>query len=423
MVKPDVEREALYQEVWQAPMIKVAEKYGVSSSYLARVCTLLNIPRPERGYWAKIAAGHKVRVPPLPDAKPDHDLVWCRSGIVDPIKNVVPPKTFHPRKRARRRKKLVSNDEVHPLIRGARELFLKGRETENGYLKPYKWNLVDIITSREKLDTALRIANAMFLEFESRSWEVRLESFNKQFRRPEADDRPKGGNIRYGVRHWSPGRSTVVFLGTVAIGLTLIEDSEEVEVVYVDGKYVPTSRLKKSQGVSRWPSKHDLPSGRFRLRAYSPYLRTQWQREWSIREGRDLTNFAQGVARELRKATSDIAEEFAIATDQMRKERQAWAEQREKWRIEEETRLMKEATTKSTGSLEGIISDWGRAKTIHQFFDELEAAIGLSPDEDKALLYDRLRSARDLTRIPNVLEALKAWKTPGEIYTEKKRRD
>lgn len=421
MEQHDVSRQELYDQVWDAPMIKVAEMYGVSSSYLARVCTQLNIPRPERGYWAKLAAGYKIKVPPLPEATPDHDLVWCRSGIVDPIRNVIPPKPLPPRQRPTRRKKTVPKDDIHPLIRGARELFLKGRETENAYLKPYKWNLVDIITSRENLDTALEIANSIFLEFENRSWEVRLEAFNKQFRRPEADDRPRGGNIRYGVRHWSPGRSTLVFLGTVAIGLTLIEDSEEIEVVYVDGKYVPTSRLKKSQSLSRWPTKRDLPSGRFRLRAYSPYIRTQWQREWSIRQGRDLTKFAQEVARELRKATSDIAEEFAVATEQIRKEKQAWAEQREKWRIEEDNKLRREAMTKSTESLDGIISDWGRAKTIHQFFDELETAIGLSLDEDKALLHDRLRAARDLMRIPDALEALKTWKSPEEIYDEKRK--
>lgn len=421
MDTPDVTREELYQEVWNAPMTKVAVKFGVTSSYLARVCTQLNVPRPERGYWSKLAAGHKVTIPPLPEAKPDHDLAWCRSGIVDPTKNVVQPRPLPVRKRPARRKRQEASDAVHQLIRGARELFLKGRETGNGYLKPYKWNLVDIITSREHLDTALKVANTLFLEFESRSWEVKLEVFNKQFRRPEVDDRPGGGKPRYEVSHWSPGRSTLVYLGSVAIGLTLIEDSHEVEVLYVDGKYIPTSCLNKSQSVSRWPSKRDLPSGRFRLRAYSPYIRTEWQREWPIRDGRDLNKFAQEVARELRKATSDIAREFAIAAEQIRKEKQAWAEQREKWRIEQDNNIRQEAITKSTETLERIISEWGRARRIHEFFDELETAIGHSPGEDKALLHERLRSARELTRIPDVLEVLKAWRTPEEIYDENKR--
>ncbi len=52
-----ITREDLYELVWSTPMIKVAEKFEVSGSYLARVCTELRVPRPERGYWAKLAVG------------------------------------------------------------------------------------------------------------------------------------------------------------------------------------------------------------------------------------------------------------------------------------------------------------------------------------------------------------------------------
>lgn len=44
-----VTREQLYEEVWQWPMTKVAERLGVSSSFMARVCTRMNVPRPSRG--------------------------------------------------------------------------------------------------------------------------------------------------------------------------------------------------------------------------------------------------------------------------------------------------------------------------------------------------------------------------------------
>jgi hypothetical protein len=40
---------------------------------------------------------------------------------------------------------------------------------------------------------------------------------------------------------WSPQRCTVVYIGTVAIGLTLIELSENVESRYVNGEYVRLS--------------------------------------------------------------------------------------------------------------------------------------------------------------------------------------
>jgi len=78
--RTSISREALYEEVWAEPMVKVALRYEVSGSFLARICTRLNVPRPSRGYWAMLAAGKKVRRTPLPDAKPGDELEWARNG-------------------------------------------------------------------------------------------------------------------------------------------------------------------------------------------------------------------------------------------------------------------------------------------------------------------------------------------------------
>jgi hypothetical protein len=43
-----VSREELYELVWSVPMVRVAEKFNVSGSYMARVCSTLHVPRPER---------------------------------------------------------------------------------------------------------------------------------------------------------------------------------------------------------------------------------------------------------------------------------------------------------------------------------------------------------------------------------------
>lgn len=61
-----VTREELYALVWSQPMTKVCEQFGVSSSYMARLCTLLNVPRPPRGHWQKLAVrkGGAPRTPP-----------------------------------------------------------------------------------------------------------------------------------------------------------------------------------------------------------------------------------------------------------------------------------------------------------------------------------------------------------------------
>jgi hypothetical protein len=62
-----IRREELYEEVWAVPIVQLAEKYGLSDNGLRKVCKRLNVPIPWRGYWAKVAAGHKVKKTPLPE--------------------------------------------------------------------------------------------------------------------------------------------------------------------------------------------------------------------------------------------------------------------------------------------------------------------------------------------------------------------
>jgi hypothetical protein len=60
-------RAELYEKVWSQPMRILAQQYGVSDVYLARVCRLLRIPLPGLGYWAKKSAGKPTKKrPPLP---------------------------------------------------------------------------------------------------------------------------------------------------------------------------------------------------------------------------------------------------------------------------------------------------------------------------------------------------------------------
>ena len=65
-----ITREQLYKEIWSEPATKLAQRYDVSSSYLARVCEGLNVPHPPRGYWARVRGGQTVRRPSLPTLHP-----------------------------------------------------------------------------------------------------------------------------------------------------------------------------------------------------------------------------------------------------------------------------------------------------------------------------------------------------------------
>jgi hypothetical protein len=64
-------RQELFELVWSEPMIKLAARYGISGNGLAKACRKADVPVPERGYWNRLQAGHKVKRTPLPEAGPD----------------------------------------------------------------------------------------------------------------------------------------------------------------------------------------------------------------------------------------------------------------------------------------------------------------------------------------------------------------
>jgi integrase len=59
-------REGLYELVWTAPVMEIAERLGVSDVALSKLCRRAAIPRPGRGYWAQVEAGRQIRRAPLP---------------------------------------------------------------------------------------------------------------------------------------------------------------------------------------------------------------------------------------------------------------------------------------------------------------------------------------------------------------------
>lgn len=59
-------REELYEKVWSLPTREVAKHYGFSDVRLGKVCKILCVPKPGRGYWAKKEAGKPApKRPPL----------------------------------------------------------------------------------------------------------------------------------------------------------------------------------------------------------------------------------------------------------------------------------------------------------------------------------------------------------------------
>jgi len=409
-------REELYEQVWREPMIQVAKRHGVSSSFLARVCSQLNVPRPARGYWAKLEFGKAPTKPPLPEAQPTHRQVWNRTGEPDRVRMPLPKA---PAKRTPLRASVILDPQKpHTLLLGVKELFLKGRSDDDGLLRPDKRLLPDIVVSNAALDRALEVANLILQSLETAGHRVVLAPSDRRFGRADIDVRETPGT-GYQTRHWSPQRPTVVYVGTVAIGVTLVEMTEQIEVKYVNGKYVKLSELpqpksRRHAALGSWTTRKDFPSGRLCLRAYSPYALATWSREWRETDDRRLPEQVPKIITALVQAADEIAKLVEEGERQAAIRRREWEEESRRLAEQHERARRVRAREDARKDLMQAIAAWGEVRRIQDFLAEAETdAEKLDPplrDQARA----RIAAAKVLIGERNALDELLSWKAPDE---------
>ncbi|HHH9408488.1 hypothetical protein VST52_01630 [Pseudomonas aeruginosa] len=413
-----VSREALYDEVWRQPMLRVAERYRVSSSFMARVCDSMNVPRPPRGHWAKLEHGKPSPQAPLPDARPGDRLVWRRGDAPGPVRYPLPKpperQVVHPRPR-------ISRSARHPLVSGVRDLFTKGKVIDSGYLKPSQRRLVDVVVSEPMLDDALDTANALFLRLEATGYRVMLAPGDRTYSRASVDERETPGktaNKRY-PSLWHPSRATVVFVGSVAIGLTLFEMTEQLEARYVDGEYIPLARFpvaERRRPLPSWSWTTQMPfaSGRLCLQAFSPYPVADWVHSWPEAKARALRGQVDEIVDYLTKAAATIAGLVEEGERQAEIRRLEWEEERRRLEERWERERQEKARAAARQDLLEAIRAWDDIRRIQAFFREAEGEALSRTSEERGVLLGRLAMARELVGELDALDMLMKWRGPEE---------
>lgn len=425
-------REQLYELVWKEPMLRVGERFGVSSSYMARVCTELRVPRPPRGYWAQLEFGKAPSQPPLPAARPGDMTEWGPGDFIgitertaqrqiqstSSLRVQLAEQDTQTRKARTRRHADV--DKLHPLLFGIKQFFLRTRDSESGVVRPFKRLMPDIVSSMEGLDTAIAIADRLFRTLKDGGYRVAIAPTGVQMRRAEVDLREVPRKNHYLQRAWNPERPTVVYVGEVVIGLTLFEMTEQVEMLYVgDSKYLPVRNLTLEQrrrfsGPRYWTTTKDLASGRFCLQAYCPSWLVSWMKRWPEARTGQLLSLVPSIVSELEAAGPELAAKLEEARIRAEEERRRWEEEARLHREEEERALREKRRQQSHQKLLAAISAWDEARRVEAYFAEVEHVATQLGDEERQRLLDRLALAKELIGDSNPLQLLLKWKTPTE---------
>jgi hypothetical protein len=416
-----VSRDRLFEEVWAEPMLKVAARYEVSSSFLARICERMNVPRPTRGYWARLAAGQKVKRPSLPPLRPGDDVEWHKAGtapqpLVASDATSPSPTSIPASPVITERPKRKGRSGPHPLVIGAEKAFETGFPTRAGYERPMKRRLLDIYVSKPTLTRALGLASKFFLALEARGHRVTLAP-DDSHSRSELDERENAAGPRYDSRTWRPSRPTVVFMGSLAIGLTVYELSERARVTTGEGGKtlvrIPGRPDDDRPGVYSRGWTEDMPSGRLCIRAYVPYW-ISWTRKWPESRYGELTRKLPEIVDELERSIPEILGLIDIRKKEAAIQRERWAAQeRERLEREAEARRLK-SIQESRAQLFAIVDAWGLAKRIEEFFRDAEERAATLDDAARLALLDRTGRARALLGGVDALDHFRTWLSPEE---------
>jgi len=412
-----ISREELYALVWREPMLRVAERFGVSSTLMAQVCRSLDVPRPSRGHWAKLSHGKHSPQPPLPPIGPGVPLGWRRGEKLASRSPLPKPPVRRPRRIAQE----GPGDRLHPVLVGAAEVFASGRLIEQDFLKPGKRQLADVVVSKGMLGAAFAVFNELLHGLEQDGYPVMLAPKDRTYWRSAVDERESPGKL-VNRRHpalWSPSRPTLVFVGTVAIGLTLFELTETKEARRVGDQYLPLDQAEKYRPRSGWPQwswtiPHAFATGRLCLQVYSPYPGTHWIHRWVERKPGELCQWITRIIRDIAKAAPRIASLVEGSEREAEKRRREWELERQRIEEQEQIRRREKAKAEATQQLLEIMERWGESQRIQDFFSGAENSVSNLPEAARCIAMDKLAQPRELVGELDPLQALLEWKGPRE---------
>ncbi|MER9593941.1 hypothetical protein [Mesorhizobium sp. M0244] len=421
----EISREDLYERVWVTPINHLAEKFGVSGSYLARVCEALNVPRPPVGYWQKKAVGKAKPRPELPTERPGDQLAWSKDKpIAVPVKN-----------RVRRKPDgavmtKTTRSGRHPMLTGVEGHFRKSRNVDEGeFLRPYKYLLPDVVASEAFLARALDLANEVYTAFDRKGYRVLFAPPDQKMGRVHIEEREAPGKDRKYGRYssgsiWSPHRPTITYIGSVPVGLALTEMTERTTMRYFGGKYFrEDSKVIKSarswQLANSWTTEQDLPCGRFRLVAYSPLNGVDWVEIWQETATSSISAMIPAVVRKLESSKDELQALMTAAEEAAAQRQREWEEAHERYLREEDQRRVEQANTESQKQLSDIMDRWAAAMSVERFFQDAERRMEDVESERRAQLMGRLALARAMLGTMDPLDYLEGWLAPGERYKSK----
>ncbi|WFU04525.1 hypothetical protein QA648_27480 (plasmid) [Rhizobium sp. CB3171] len=320
--------------------------------------------------------------------------------------------------------------EHHPLLSGVEEQLRKTRDVKEGeFLRPYKRILPDLISSEAGLPRALSVANDLYLAVDREGYRVHIAPPSDELHRiPIKEQEVEHKDRKYGRYHtgriWGPDRPTIFYIDIVPIGLALTEMTERVTMRYLNGDYHrEDSRLVQSakpwQLTHSWTTEQDIPSGRFRVIAYSPKKGVDWTLSWQETQLESLNKMIPKIIETLQSSKNNLQRLMTAEDEAAAKRKKEREEEWERYERREDARKVAQAQTDSRNQLAEVIEKWGKAMIIERFFADAEERLRGVDEERRQRVEERLTLARAVMGSVDPLDFIENWLAPDERYRSK----
>ena len=332
-------RRELYNLVWSVPITRLSKKYGLSDVGFAKICKKYKIPRPPRGYWARIASGQKLKKTPLPPGLSER-TIELPSNPSSKYKEKVTVEALE-------ENPFHTPITIPETLRGAHSLvshsagILKSTDTDHlGLLTPPKGQCLDINVSKKSLRRALLIMDGLIKALEGAGYEVFLTA-----------------------------ESTEVRLLDVTLKISMGEEMmtihKEPKKHGLDGYY--------QFGHSRFDTER-VPSGNLCLTIdehfwrWSDHYRKNWRDTKKKRLEDQLHNFAKGLFSTAAKKKAYVQEE----EEKQRKMRELEIQRQERERIRAEKIEQQNQEQQRVSRLLANAENWKQSLLLRQYITEVE---------------------------------------------------
>ncbi|WFR99556.1 hypothetical protein [Rhizobium tumorigenes] len=204
------------------------------------------------------------------------------------------------------------------LIQDAREDFSAAGFSNDGYyLKPRRRSTLDLIVSPKCLDRTLGFAEELFGHLTLSGNRVMIAAPFENFIRAPIGTRlgePISDN-KFDRQLWAPWYPTVCYFGAVALGLSFVEISDRIPVVYSgNGEFVPQAQnpsVRDGRLSALFPVlPKQLPLDRLKLVSYSPIYAVPQTREWLGSNGGLAKKDARSIAEDLESEAKRLGEKL-----------------------------------------------------------------------------------------------------------------